>query len=124
MATVFPPLIKGFTWVPSTTAEGGGALPDGETQTGSTIGVRADGDTAHSTGNYSWFVVITGPVNAESTSDFQAKLSLKPGNYWAAINQTDMLNGVPATSAWSGEIPFSIPSPIVKPAAPTGFTGA
>src|SRR3569833_3351659 len=107
MATVFLPLFFGFSWFLSSSVVGGGVFPDGETQTGSTIGVRADGDTAHSTGNYSWFVVITGPVNAESTSDFQAKLSLKPGNYWAAINQTDMLNGVRAASDWSGEIPLS-----------------
>jgi|SRR6185437_747172 len=124
MSTVFPPLLKGFSWVPSTTGEGGVPLAPGEIETGSTIGVRADSDTTHSIGNYQWFVVVNGTVTTESTSDFQGKLNLAPGNYWAALNQTDMLNGAPSTSAWTPEVPFSIPSPIVKPAAPTGFTAA
>lgn len=121
-ATVFPPLLSEFSWIPSTTG-GGQALPPGETQTGSTLGIRADGDTTHSAGNYQWLVLIVGAGMSETASQLAAALgkSLPVGNYWAAIDQTDMLNGQSATSAWSGEIPFSIPPTIAQPDIPTAF---
>lgn len=123
---VFTPLLKGFSWTPSTTGAGGVALPPGETQTGSTIGIRADGDTAHSVGNYQWLVVVPGTASAETPAAITAALgkALAPGNYWAAIDQTDMLNGAPSTSSWSAEVPFSIPFPIVQPDKPTNFQAA
>lgn len=123
---VFTPLVKGFTWTPSTTGEGGAALPAGEVQSGSTIGIRADGDTAHSAGNYQYLVVVPPGQTSETPAQIAAALnkSLPPGNYWAAVDQTDMLNGQSATSAWTAEVPFSIPAPIVKPASPTGFGAA
>ena len=122
----FPTLLKGFSWVPSTTGAGGVALPSGETQSGSTIGIRADGDATHSAGNYQYLVVIAGTASAETTAAVNAAIgkALAPGNYWAAIDQTDMLNGAPSTSAWTAEVPFSIPAVIVQPAPPTGFTAA
>lgn len=121
MTTVFTPMLKGFTWVNSTTGGGGAALPAGETQTGSTIGVRADGDAAFSPGNYKWFVPVSGTAASESLADFQAKAALPPGNYWGALDQTDALAGSSSTSAWTAEIPFSIPAPVVKPDPQTGF---
>jgi len=124
--TTFTPLIKGFAWQPSTTAADGSALPPGETQSGSTIGIRADGDTTHAAGNYPWLVVVAGTATSETPAAITAALgkALPPGNYWAAIDQTDMLNGQAATSAWSAEIAFSIPPTIVPPAPPTVFTAA
>lgn len=120
----FPALIKGFSWQLSTTGAGGQALPAGEVETGVTIGIRADSDTAHSAGNYQWLVVVPAGQTTETPAQITAALtkSLAPGNYWAAIDQTDMLNGAPSTSAWTAEIPFSIPVPIVQPAPPTGFS--
>jgi len=124
--TTFTPLVKGFSWQNSTTAADGSALPPGETQSGSTIGIRADGDTTHSPGNYQYLVVVPATQTSETPAQITAALnkSLPPGNYWAAIDQTDMLNGAPSTSDWTAEVPFSIPSPIVKPASPTGFSAA
>lgn len=122
--TLFTPLTKGFSWQASTTGEGGASLPAGEVQTGSTIGVRADGDAAFSPGNYKWFVPVSGTASTEPLADFQAKAKLPPGNYWAAVDQTDMLGTDSATSGWTGEVPFSIPAPIVKPAPPTAFIAA
>lgn len=122
----FTPLLKGFSWTPSTTGAGGAALPAGETQTGSTIGIRADGDATHSPGNYQWLVVVPTAQSSETPSQITAALgkALAPGNYWAAIDQTDMLNGASSTSDWTAEVPFSIPQPIVKPDKPTGFSAA
>lgn len=124
--TPFPALVKGFSWTPSTTGEGGAPLPPGEAQTGSTIGIRADGDAAHSAGNYQYLVLVPGTQSTETPAQITAALNkaLPPGNYWAAIDQTDMLNGVASTSAWTAEVPFSIPFPIVKPAQPSAFTAA
>lgn len=123
---VFTPLIKGFSWTPSTTGAGGVALPPGETQSGSTIGIRADGDTTHSAGNYQWLVVVAGAATSETPAAITAALgkALPAGNYWAAIDQTDMLNGAPSTSAWTAEVPFSIPPTIVQPAPPVNFSAA
>lgn len=126
MTTVFTPLIKGFSWTPSTTDASGNPLPAGETQSGSTIGIRADGDTAHAAGNYQYLVVLPAGQSSETPAAITAALtkSLTPGNYWAAIDQTDMLNGAPATSAWTAEVAFSIPPVIVTPASPLNFTAA
>lgn len=126
MTTVFTPLIKGFSWTPSTTDKDGNPLPAGETQSGSTIGIRADGDTAHAAGNYQYLIIVPPTQNSEAPGAITAALTkaLTPGNYWAAIDQTDMLNGSPSTSAWTAEVPFSIPAVIATPAAPTNFTAA
>jgi hypothetical protein len=123
---VFTPLIKGFSWTPSTTGAGGVALPPGEVETGTTIGIRLDGDTTHAAGNYQWLVIVPPTQNSEAPGAITAALgkSLAPGNYWAALDQTDMLNGAPSTSAWTAEIPFSVPAAIVQPAQPTNFTAA
>lgn len=122
-APTFPPLTSEFTWTPSTTTSGGQPLPPGEVQTGSTIGIRADGDTTHSAGNYQWLVLIVGTGMSETAAQLAAALgkALPVGNYWAAIDQTDTLNGQSATSAWSAEIPFSMPPPIAQPDIPTAF---
>lgn len=124
--TVFTPLLKGFSWTPSSTAFDGSALPAGETQSGSTIGIRADGDTTHAAGNYQYLVVVPAGQASETPAAITAALTkaLIPGNYWAAIDQTDMLNGAPSTSAWTAEVAFSIPPAIAQPAPPTGFIAA
>lgn len=124
MSTVFTPLTVGFSWVNATTDPNGNPLPPGEVESGTTIGIRADGDAAHSPGNYQYFVVNTGNVTSISAQAFQAAAKLPPGNYWAALDQTNILNGVTATGAFTSEIPFSIPVVVVKPAAPTNFTVA
>lgn len=123
---VFTPLVKGFSWQNSTTAEGGAPLPAGEAQSGSTIGIRTDGDAAHSAGNYQYLVLVPAGQTAETPAQIAATLnkSLPPGNYWAAMDQTDMLGTASMTSAWTPEVPFSIVAPIVRPAAPTGFIAA
>jgi hypothetical protein len=123
---VFTTLIKGFSWTPSTVGEGGVPLPPGETESGTTIGIRADGDAAHSPGNYQYLVIVPPTQNSEAPAAINAALgkNLPPGNYWAALDQTDMLAGTPSTSAWTPEVPFSIPTPIVKPASPTNFSAA
>lgn len=128
--TIFPPLLKGFSWTPSTTgvAANGSSmpLPEGETYTSATIGIRADGDTTHSAGNYANLVIVPGAATAESVAALTAGLqsALPAGNYWGTVKQTDTLNGVTATSAWTAEVPFSIPPTIVQPAPPSPFTAA
>jgi len=116
--TVFTPLVKGFSWQLATTAAGGGALPAGETEQGVTIGIRADGDTTHSAGNYQYLVIVPAGQTSETPAQITASITkaLPPGNYWAALDQTDSLGGSPATSAWTAEVPFSIPT--VAPATP------
>jgi hypothetical protein len=125
-ATVFPALVKGFTWTNSTTDINGNPLPAGEAQSGSTIGIRADGDTTHSAGNYQYLVILAAGQTSETPAAITAALTkaLAPGNYWAAMDQTDMLNGAPSTSPWTPEVPFSIPQPVVQPASPTAFTAS
>jgi len=124
MTTVFTPLVKGFSWTNSTTDSTGAPLPAGETQSGSTIGIRADGDTTHSAGNYQWLVLVAAGQTSETPAQLTATLnkSLPAGNYWAAMDQTDMLGTDSKTSAWTAEVPFSIPPTIAVPAPPTGFT--
>ena len=127
---VFTPLTKGFSWTPSTTGVGadGSAmpLPTGEAYTSATIGIRADGDTTHSAGNYANLVIVPGAATSESVAALTAALqsALPAGNYWAAVEQTDTLNGATATSTWTAEVPFSIPPTIVQPAPPTNPTVA
>jgi hypothetical protein len=101
-------------------------LPDGESESGATIGIRVDGDSTHSPGNYQYVVPLDAGVTTATPADIAAKLGkpLPPGNYWGAVDQTDTLNGSPATSKWTDEVAFSIPQPVVQPAPPTGFTVA
>lgn len=126
---VFTPLVKGFAWTPATTDTTGAALPPGETESGTTIGIRADGDATHGVGNYQYLIIVPPTQNSEAPGAINAALgkALSPGNYWAALDQTDMLNGAPSTSAWTAEVPFSIPVPvpvIAKPASPTNFSAS
>jgi hypothetical protein len=122
----FPALTKGFSWTPSTGGEGGVPLAPGETQSGSTVGIRPDGDATFSPGHYKYLIPTNGMTAALSITDANwINAHIPPGNYWADVDQTDILNGQTFTSAWSGkEAPFSIPFPGVKPAQPTGFTAA
>lgn len=122
----FTPLVKGLSFNLSTTDSSGNPLPAGETESAATIGIRLDGDTTHAAGNYQYTVVLDAGVTSASPADIAAKLGkpLPPGNYWAAVDQTDTLNGTPATSSWTAEVPFSIPQPVVQPSPPTGFTVA
>src|SRR5271167_4268139 len=97
-ATVFTPLIKGFSWTPATTDNTGAPLPPGETESGTTLGIRADGDATHGVGNYTWLVIVPPSQNSEAPAAIEAALknALVPGNYWAALDQTDMLSGNPS----------------------------
>lgn len=127
MATVFTPLITGFSWSPSTTDANGNPLPAGETSSGSTIGIRLDG--IGSAGTYTYLIIVPANASVETLAQVNASIgkALIPGNYWAAIDQTDTLSGASLTSAWTSEVPFSIPSPaptIVRPASPVGFSVA
>jgi len=123
MTTVFTPLTKGFSWIPSTTDASGNALPAGEAPSGATVGIRADGDANHAAGNYQYIVSVNGSTAQLLITDPQwLAAKIPPGNYWGAVDQTDMLGTSTSTSAWTPEVPFSIPAPIVKPASPTGFT--
>lgn len=126
MTTVFTPLVKGFSWTPATTDINGNPFPAGEVETGTTIGIRADGDTVHGVGNYQYLVIVPATQNSEAPGAITAALgkALAPGNYWAALDQTDTLNGSPSTSPWTPEIAFSIPAVVAQPAAPTNFTAA
>lgn len=126
MPTVFTPLVKGFSFALSTTDDNGAPLPPGESESAATIGIRLDGDTTHSAGNYQYTVVLAAGLTTASPADIAAKIGkpLAPGNYWAAVDQTDTLNGVAATSKWTAEVPFSIPQPVVQPSSPTVFTAA
>lgn len=126
MTTTFTPLVKGFSFAPSTTDTTGAALPSGEGETSVTIGIRLDGDITHSSTNYQFIASVPGTGTTVTPAQLTTALGkpLAPGNYWAAIDQTDSLNGSTATSAWSAEVPFSIPQPIVTPSAPTGFLAA
>jgi hypothetical protein len=124
-ATVFPPLTKGFSFTPSTLSAVSTALPAGETEASVTIGIRLDGDTTHSAGNYSFFALVPAGQTTETVSQFMAAIAttLPTGNYWAAAQQIDTLNGIlSAPSAWTAEDPFSIPPTIVTPAPPAAFS--
>jgi hypothetical protein len=124
--TTFPPLVKGFTFNVATTDTSGNPLPTGEAETSVTIGIRLDGDTTHAAGNYQFIAAIAGATASVTPAQLTTALGkpLAPGNYWAAIDQTDTLNGSTATSPWSAEAPFSIPQPVVQPSAPTSFSAA
>lgn len=119
----FTPLVKGFNWTPSTAAING-PMPAGEVPSGFTIGIRADGDATHAAGNYANLVVVPPNQTSETPAQITAALTkaLPPGNYWAAVNQTDTLNSVTSVSGWTAEVAFSIPAPIAQPLSPTGFT--
>lgn len=125
MAT-FPAITTGFSWTPSTTVDSGQAVPAGEAPSGFTVGIRQDGDTAHSAGNYKYLIsTANGSISQIQITDPQwVAAKIPPGNYWAAVDQTDMLGTASMTSAWTAEVSFSIPQPIARPDAPTGFTVA
>lgn len=124
MATVFTPLTTGFSWTPSTTDDKGNPLPPGEAESGATIGIRPDGVGA--AGTYPTLVVVPSTATSETLAQLNAALgkALASGNYWAAIDQTDMLGTASSTSVWTAEVPFSIPAVIAKPSPPTNFTVA
>lgn len=126
MTTTFTPLVKGFSFTTATTDTSGNPLPTGEAETNVTIGIRLDGDITHSSTNYQYLAIIQGAASSVTPAQLTAALGkpLPPGNYWAAIDQTDTLNGTPATSAWSAEVPFSIPQPVVTPGSPSAFSVA
>jgi len=119
----FPPITKGFNWTPSTTGDGGAAMPAGEAPSGSTVGIRPDGDSTHAAGNYKYLVAVSGATSQLLITDPQwLAAKIPPGNYWADVDQTDLLGTQSLTSGWSGkEVAFSIPAPIVRPAPPSGF---
>jgi len=123
MTTVFTPLIKGLSFALSTIDTSGNPLPAGETESGATIGIRADGDATHAPGNYQYLVVLAAGATSITPAAINTAIgkSLPPGNYWAAVDQTDMLDGAPSTSAWTTEVPFSILQPVVQPSPPTDF---
>lgn len=120
---VFTPLVKGLSFTISTTDTSGNPLPAGETESAATVGIRLDGDATHAAGNYQFVIPVAAGVSTVTPADIAAALGkpLAPGNYWAAVDQTDTLNGAPATSQWTAEVPFSIPQPVVQPSPPTGF---
>lgn len=121
---VFTPFTKSITWVDALTDSSGRVLPQGEVLADTVLGVRADGDSAHSPGDYAWTGTIAAPVAAVTPASLNTALGvvLQPGNYWLAARQTDTLNGQSATSVWSPtETPFSVPEPIVTPSNPTNF---
>lgn len=128
---VFTPFLTSLSWVDATTGVGGVPLAPGETLQDTVIGVRADGDTAHGLGNYQWQITVNAPTSSISRAQFDAAVKaatgsvLPPGNYWLNGEQTDVVGGQAATSSWGAtELPFSIPTPIVVPSNPTGFTVA
>lgn len=126
----FPPLNTGLSWVLSTLGVGNVVLPTGEVQTGVTIGLRLDGDATHSAGNYQWLIPLSAGIVSESTADLEAALAKLPNppgpgaNLHAAIDQTDALNASPSTSAWTAEVSFSLPIPVVQPLPPAAFGSA
>lgn len=124
----FTPLTKGFSWVNSTTDKDGNPLPTGETQSGATVGIRADGDTAYAYGQYKYFVTTSGTASQLLITDPKwLAAKIPPGNYWGAVDQTDMIGTDSKTSGWSQEVPFSIPQPppvIAQPLAPSDFKAA
>ena len=70
--------------------------------------------TTHAAGNATpWLVIVAAGAVSESPTQIDAALGtpLPPGNYWAALNQTDRLNGLASTSPWTPEVPFSIAEP-------------
>lgn len=123
-STVFTPLTQGFSWTDSAGVDANGnPLPEGEAPVSSTLGIRADGDSAFSPGNYKYQVTVAYPTQTESVSDLTTALAsaLPPGNYWAAVKQTDKLGDASVDSPWTTEVPFSIPMQAVEPASPTAL---
>jgi hypothetical protein len=125
-STVFTPLQSGINIKYATTAPGGVALPAGETETSAVIGIRVDGDTTHSPGNYQYAVPVPQGQTLMTPQAINAALaSVLPGglpvaNYWASSQQTDTYQGTTYTSKWeTPEVPFSVPLPGAAPDAPT-----
>ena len=116
---MFPAAKTGFTWTPPTVNVDGTPIIAGEVD-GYQVGVRTDGDAAHSPGNYSVNAIATGATASAET--FKALgAALKPGNYWGAIQTLSASNG---NSVYTSEVPFSIPAPVSPPLPPTGFSVA
>lgn len=111
----FPVLTTGFTWTEPTQNVDGTPITAGEI-TGYQLGVRADG--TGSAGTYAQTVSVTGSTASSLTaSALKAALSLSPGDYWAAVRDVG-----PVDSAWTNELPFSIPPPTPNP--PSNFAAA
>jgi hypothetical protein len=128
-APIFTPFLNTLSWVDATTGVANAPLAPGEVLQDTVIGVRADGDAAHSLGNYQYQISVNAPASSLTRAAFDAAVAaaygsaLAPGNYWLNGEQTDVLGGATATSAWGAtEVPFSIPTPIVVPSSPTGFS--
>jgi len=124
----FTPFATAIDWKDATTDDQGNPLPAGEALVTTGVGVRADGDAAHSLGNYEWEIDVPSPASRLTRADFDAAMvakygkALAPGNYWLNGDQTDALNGQSATSKWGAtEVPFSIPQPVVQPGSPRPF---
>lgn len=121
-AVVFTPLKNAISWTePSANVDP--TVPFDESEiTGYKVGVRADGSSAvdAKTGDYLQSVSVDG---AKSTTEVAAALigalSLKPGNYWAAVRDLG-----PVNSDWSVEAPFSILAPTPQPLPPSGLTAS
>lgn len=110
--TDFVPLKTAITWTDPTANTDGSAI-DASEITGYSIGVREDGSGA--AGTYPLTVTVQGATAvSESAQALITALSLKPGNYWAAVQTVG-----PTNSDWSTEAPFSIPAPLPVPAPPT-----
>ena len=95
MATVFPPLLKQFSWVDSSTGNGGVALPAGEDPASVTLGIRPDGVAACLARHIPVPVVWPLLPRQRRAPQVAAAIgsALAPGNYWANALQTDTYNG-------------------------------
>lgn len=119
-AVVFPVMKNGLKWE-EPTSNVDTTVPFSESEiTGYKIGVRPDGSAAvdQKTGDYPQSVAVDG---AQTTNEVAAALisalSLKPGNYFAAIRDLG-----PVNSDWSVEAPFQLVAPAPQPQAPSGLT--
>lgn len=121
-AVVFTVLKNGLSWNEPTSNVDTSVPFDEAEITGYKVGVRADGAAAvdQKTGDYPQSVAVDG---AKTTTEVAASLinalSLKPGNYWAAVRDLG-----PVNSDWSTEAPFSIVAPAPQPAPPSGLTAS
>lgn len=130
MATQFTPFANALSWKDATVDGQGNPLPADETLAFTGLGIRPDGNTSFSVGNYQFEIDVPGPAGSITRADFDAAFAkaypnvgkLAPGNYWLGGKQEDVEQGVTADSLWGTvEVPFSIPVVPVAPAAPGPF---